>query len=290
MCTNKYKVKFTKLDNNLYHRDYFKYVDCGRCFECIQKKKNQWAFRVNEESKISENALFLTLTYDNDNLPFYGVSIDDFQKFIKRVRRYLDYHNLSDKPLKYYCSSEYGTLFNRPHYHLILFNCPLSPDQLQKLWNKGFIKSVPSSIGCIQYVLKYFAIKQLHPYDKRKNFVVMSKNMGLNFVVDNPNYTKRYVLLNNYKVALPRYYVDKFNELDLKNGKKVRFPKCLPGDFNLSDMFSKKFLRSRNITKFDIDENFSLFDVDKLLSLQREYHLNDIRKIKYKYKNNKDNQ
>lgn len=283
------------LNSKLQKTDVYHYVDCGKCYECISKRKNQWAFRCNEEFKVSSDVKFVTLTYNNENLPIYGVDIRDVQLFFKRLRKYISTHYQEyDKPLKYYCSSEYGTKYNRPHYHMILFNCPLGPMEIENVWQKGFIKSFDTNLSTIQYVLKYFANKDLHPFEKHKNFVTMSKNMGLSFVINNPEYSKNYVRLLNFKIAIPRYYQDKYNKIDLKNRKKVRYPKTLTSDYdlrnNLESMFSRKFLRYQQLT---VDKLYTLSvqQLDNLLSLQREYHKNDNRKIKRKWQSiNKDNQ
>jgi len=46
-------------------------VPCGRCGNCRRARRNQWAFRLKQELKDSENAYFITLTYDDTTLPEY---------------------------------------------------------------------------------------------------------------------------------------------------------------------------------------------------------------------------
>lgn len=58
-----------------------------------------------------KNASFVTLTYDNDSLPGdSGLHKEDFQRFMKRLRKYSGYD------LKYFACGEYGGRFKRPHY------------------------------------------------------------------------------------------------------------------------------------------------------------------------------
>lgn len=45
-------------------------VPCGRCFNCLQRKRSHWSIRMQKELETAENATFLTLTYDDDNLPY----------------------------------------------------------------------------------------------------------------------------------------------------------------------------------------------------------------------------
>lgn len=49
-------------------------VPCGKCARCLQRKKMEWSFRMNEEMKVSKTALFVTLTYDPEHVPInkYG--------------------------------------------------------------------------------------------------------------------------------------------------------------------------------------------------------------------------
>ena len=94
-------------------------VACGRCEACLVRRSNEWAFRLFQELEVSKNAYFVTLTYDELNVPradlkeyystklpkkehirLYGdlpvkcihpnemvFSVEDVQKFIKRLRR-----------------------------------------------------------------------------------------------------------------------------------------------------------------------------------------------------------
>lgn len=70
-----------------------------------------------------ENAWFLTLTYDNENIPYrmtwdegtgevlvenYSLNYEDMKAFWKRLRRYLEYHELDKGKLMYFQCGEYG--------------------------------------------------------------------------------------------------------------------------------------------------------------------------------------
>jgi len=59
---------------------------------------------------------FLTLTYDNENLPATGsLNKKHFQDFMKRLRKRIG------RPLRFFHCGEYGDKFARPHYHCCLF-------------------------------------------------------------------------------------------------------------------------------------------------------------------------
>ncbi len=47
-------------------------VPCGHCWQCLQSKIDSWVFRCQSEyNYCNNNALFLTLTYDNEHLPIH---------------------------------------------------------------------------------------------------------------------------------------------------------------------------------------------------------------------------
>lgn len=119
-------------------------LPCGQCIGCRLEYSRQWATRcVLEASQFSAN-YFVTLTYNDLSLPtesFFDVDkntgefIELFahslvpkhlQDFIKRLRqRFLRDYDFDN--IRFYACGEYGSQNERPHYHLILFNCPL-PD------------------------------------------------------------------------------------------------------------------------------------------------------------------
>ena len=58
-------------------------VPCGKCVLCRDKKAREWSFRATCENVFSESIpLFLTLTYNNENLPKHGVFKEEVQLFL----------------------------------------------------------------------------------------------------------------------------------------------------------------------------------------------------------------
>lgn len=49
-------------------------VPCGKCVQCIKRRRMEWCFRMEQELKVSKCAYFVTFTYDSDNVPWdtYG--------------------------------------------------------------------------------------------------------------------------------------------------------------------------------------------------------------------------
>lgn len=64
-------------------------VPCGKCVNCRKVRINDWYIRMLDEAKFFgfENCSFVTLTYNPENLPEYGLlQKSDYQKFLKRLR------------------------------------------------------------------------------------------------------------------------------------------------------------------------------------------------------------
>lgn len=115
-------------------------VPCGKCIECRLQYRREWAIRLLNELKTSDNAYFLTITYNDDNLPLSkSLNKDDIVRFMKSLykaiyRYYKDRNIKTYKDFKYFACGEYGGDINqlikgdldkcRPHYHAIVFNVP----------------------------------------------------------------------------------------------------------------------------------------------------------------------
>jgi hypothetical protein len=203
-----------------------------------------------KEGDVSETALFVTLTYDTKYVPisengFMTLDKSAVQLFMKRLRKD------SDRKLKYYAIGEYGGKRHRPHYHLILFNA--DPEKVEKAWSYYTPGGRRSSLGnvyigtvtgaSIGYVLKYMQKlprKKQHERDDRiKEFSLMSKGLGANYVTDamkkwhsNSLLERNYVpMLDNKKIAMPRYYKDRIYSETQKLQIGAHFKKAMPEKF-----------------------------------------------------------
>lgn len=123
---------------------------CGRCVGCRIKHSQDWQIRLTYELKSwNYKALFVTLTYSDENLPMSETGLPTLDKkalqlYIKRIRKELSYDNRS---IKYFAVGEYGgsgktTRFGkvipcgRSHYHLILFGVDANDvPMLKKHWH-----------------------------------------------------------------------------------------------------------------------------------------------------------
>lgn len=185
---------------------------------CLQAKRQEWAFRLQQEWKIASSAYFLTLTYDDDNLPYSDnhptLNKRDLQLFMKRLRK--KQAKISPKPLRFYACGEYGTKTNRPHYHMILFNLSVRlKDKIQETWNLGNVMVGTVTGASIAYTTKYCITKDEYPEGTLKPFQIMSRKPGLgaNYLDTHYDYHKNknrnYTNVNGQKAALPRFYKDK---------------------------------------------------------------------------------
>ncbi len=151
-------------------------LPCGQCVGCRLDRARQWATRIMHETTLHQKNSFITLTYDDNNLPGSTPGIGtlqhaDFQKFFKRLRRRLEYHTGTSSNLRYYMAGEYGTTFGRPHFHAILFGYDF-PDkelwkrtpsnsliyrskELESLWPFGYSSIGDVTFESASYVARY---------------------------------------------------------------------------------------------------------------------------------------
>jgi len=198
-------------------------LPCGKCPPCKKRRTSGWSFRLVKEGERSNSALFITLTYDTEYVPitkngFMNLDLQDLQKFFKRLRK------RTHEKIKYYAVGEYGSQKKRPHYHIILFNA--NKEHIIDSWtiNNRPIGSChigDVSVASIGYTLKYMCKESKIPLhqndDRKKEFAVMSKGLGKNYLSKqmikwhkNDMLNRMYVpILDGKKIAMPRYYKDK---------------------------------------------------------------------------------
>jgi len=132
-------------------------LPCGQCIGCRLERSRQWAMRCLHESSLYESNSFITLTYDDSNLPAGGsLNYPDFQRFMKRLRKN------SKSTIRFYMGGEYGESTARPHFHACLFGYDF-PDKVffrksasgEKLYTSKFLESLwpfgLSSIGDVTF-------------------------------------------------------------------------------------------------------------------------------------------
>lgn len=213
-----------------------------------------WAVRIMHERQRHADSCFLTLTYDNEHLP-YGECLHypHFQGFMKRLRSRLDYDFGSEcaQKIGFYMCGEYGERLGRPHYHACLFgfgfrfdrtlhkttDCGeeiFRSDYLSSLWTDGFASVGELSLESAAYVARYCCKKvvgkgaQAH-YEKLVfdtgeviQTVPEFARMSLNPAIGKAWYDKFVtdvfpadrVIMNGRAYRPPRYYSEKFKLSD----------------------------------------------------------------------------
>lgn len=213
-------------------KDEFLLVPCGKCAACLQTRANNWAFRIEQELKVCDNAYFVTLTYSDKCQPKKSgvpvVSRNDIRKFHYRLKK--DFSGI-----RYFFFSEYSPepLF-RPHYHAIYFNLDVPADCLHvavkkylcKYWKFGIVDVRNVDVARIKYCANYSISKNDLPefYQQKdtKPFFFVSQHFGENFVTDKvvahyKRNLKPLIALNGYRLGLPRFYKEKIFSEDEKS-------------------------------------------------------------------------
>jgi len=216
-------------------------VPCSKCASCYTRRSNEWYIRLYYEHKVSLSAYFVTLTYADTCVPisYNGWLTTDkthIQRYIKNIRKKEPKNN----NIKYYAVSEYGGEYERPHYHLIIFNVA-NKQHLSRCWQMegkplGNVDIANVEEGSIKYVTGYIGKRKGIPTcdydDRQKEKALMSKNMGTYYVEKSSDFHKDtltgYTILNGVKYVLPRYYKNKLfantklvhaTNADYKSGK-----------------------------------------------------------------------
>lgn len=252
-------------------------VPCGKCENCIRRKRMEWCFRMEEELKISKNALFVTLTYDDEHLPidkYKNVTLkqEHLVNFFKRLRINTERNNIitpeiwlhgitkKDK-IKYYACGEYGEQYGRPHYHAIIFNA--STRLIKDSWGMGLIDSKPATRQSIAYVTKYMDKwrNKKQDWKKAKEFNIQSKGLGKEFIKRMKTFYKNNLDINymvnsrGIKIPLSRYYNLKILNEDsqkkktsiihnaLENERAEKVKKLGLAEFNKREKSKQNFIK-----------------------------------------------
>lgn len=142
-------------------------LPCGQCIGCRLERSRQWAMRCVHEASMYEHNSFVTLTYDEDNLPNRGqLRYDHWQNFAKRLRKQIE-----PSRVRFFMCGEYGEENGRPHYHACLFGHDwedkkyhmttnageklYTSESLDKLWGHGLCSTGDVTFASAGYVARY---------------------------------------------------------------------------------------------------------------------------------------
>lgn len=214
---------------------------CGKCIVCKEKKRRQWAIRMENEKSVSKSCYFVTLTYADDFLyriePHCPASLNKshYINFLKRLRKSLPFK------VRYFGVGEYGSESSRPHYHFMFF----LPEYVKRdtfrsyiahAWSFGF-NTVKD--GCSQrmyYIAKYTVKGSDHPFCTEEPFQTCScspplgyRSFQSNLRILNSDVMHNYIVSpSNRKSSIPRSFENKYKKyLDEKPRTTIKEPSLL---------------------------------------------------------------
>lgn len=228
-------------------------LPCGRCIGCRVDRSRQWAMRCLHEAQCHDRNCFLTLTYDDQNVPQdYSLKLRDWQLFMKRLRK------RSGARLRFFAAGEYGDQLGRPHYHALLFGYDFADKQLfrttprgdrvytsellRELWPVGLHElgnvTFKSAAYTARYVIKktngdraadhYNRVSPVdgQTYNVAPEFAVMSRRPGVGtewfrrFKGD--AFPSDFLIVDGRKIKPPKFYLTKLSEDEQKPVKRTR--------------------------------------------------------------------
>lgn len=233
-------------------------LPCGRCIGCRIAKARDWSTRMKHEASLHSENSFLSLTYEDRQLPEDGsISKRAIQLFLKRLRK-----ELSPVPLRYFACGEYGDRSWRPHYHAIIFGYAFLHDRrlwrtspkgyplyrsetLERVWPFGHCEIGDVTTQSAGYVARYTMKKisgeraashysRPHPttgefFDVAPEFALMSRRPGLGAgwldKYSRDAFPSDFVVVDGAKRNVPAYYKKKLGDMELLRLKTLRMQK-----------------------------------------------------------------
>lgn len=230
------------------------YLPCRHCVGCRLDHSKEWANRILLEQRYHDSSYFLTLTYDDEHLP-YGYGVDsstgevvsvhatlvkaDLQKFFKRLRK------VTGQKISYFSAGEYGSQTYRPHYHCIIFGLKLddlkqikrnfnnepyfTSETIAKVWPFGIHVLGNVTMQSAAYVARYTIKKATHNFSKEyydiagiePEFQTISSKpaIGRRFFDDNIDKFEYGTFsvstpTGGVKMSMPEYFRKKYKEFD----------------------------------------------------------------------------
>lgn len=194
--------------------------------EYLKKYSYNWRTRLMMEFH-KRKTYFLTLTFDDAHLPKGSKdeqlqqATDVFQRFIKRLRSKIEYHDFGLN-FKYFAVSENGEEMGRLHFHVLLFADGTNTSVLKfrtavplfrlidETWQQGRTQIRVADIHKIYYVTKYLFKRcfDVLYHSWKSNGIGMSylENRLITFLRE---HLQTYIHIGGKVRFLPRYILDK---------------------------------------------------------------------------------
>lgn len=263
------------------------YVPCGRCVGCQASSARAWAVRCYHEALTTQPSCFLTLTFAE--APPYDT---DFKRtivlFLKRLRKAIS------TPIRFFLAFEYGELYARPHYHLLLFGYDFPDrvlfsvraqdayffsDQLRTIWPYGYHVIGAVTLKSANYVARYLQKSKVsapdnpYLYPEWRN---MSRRPGLGYYFwqryrdDLLTGTLSAHLPEGRKAPIPTYYLYRLQLEDpdaYAAIKAARLAYVAPPDY-------RELGRREETALYNLKRVHRLYDSDSALSRSVQHRPN----------------
>lgn len=235
-------------------------VPCGWCMECRKKIATEWQIRLQNELSINNKAVFVTLTFNDENLKKFekelkitecnAIATIAIRRFLERIRK------LTQKSVKHWLITELGQdNSERIHIHGIIWTD--NPQIIKDKWSYGWVYlGYSMSNKCINYVTKYLTKVDM----KHKGFrgkIHSSAKIGINGL-KNVNKSKDYYRMSNGVIkGTPSYYRKKIytdeerEQLWLKRlDEQVRYVRGIKIDVSQTDKeYHQIVMKAREVNK-----------------------------------------
>lgn len=192
-------------------------LPCRKCIGCRLDHAKMWATRCLHQASLHKNNCFVTLTYNDENLPKHGgLDHRDYQLFTKKLRDKLQHK------IKFYMCGEYGSVcakcklsefrcqcekfeksLGRPHFHACIFNHDFKDkklhsikkdvklfrsEELEKIWTNGFSTIGDVTFQSAGYVARYIT-KKINGKMALEHYNVIDHDTGEFLIERRPEYT-----------------------------------------------------------------------------------------------------
>lgn len=267
-------------------------LPCGQCIGCRLDKSRAWAIRCVHESKQYERNSFLTLTYNDENLPEdRNINKSEIQLFMKKLRKKMG------KNIRFYACGEYGVAcrncgesrikcncgnwvewLGRPHYHICLFNCEFEDkelfksrggyntyrsEKLEQIWDKGYSIIGDLTFESAAYVARYVT-KKMNNKKAEEHYEEVDKRTG-EIKYRNPEFALMSRGGKDGKGIGHGWYEEFKNDIYnqdfvLIGGKKMRPPKYYDNKYEIENPNDWHKIRKKRKDLIDIENGDNSFE------------------------------
>lgn len=185
-------------------------VNCGKCLNCISRKKREHGLRVMNEFENYKYKQFATITYNDLYIPINEHGQPSLVKkhavdYIKRLNIAQKRHYRAEgieAELKYYSGWEYSPEAERPHGHMVIASNTPIRFNAKTLWEYGNVEIEDLiSNASVSYTVGYTHKKDgYNLYENREQpFHKFSKGIGRDWFEE---------AWKNNEVSIDKYYIE----------------------------------------------------------------------------------